>query len=232
MVKLVRKEINVKEMAERFREMPTPTIYDTLDSMGYGNQCLSLEIKPLRYDMRVAGQAFTVRGLREPRTSAVNPKFQNFGLFKAMKPYNVVIVDAEKESCCGHWGEMMSYASKQHGAVGIVIDGGIRDGRGLLKIPDWPVFVRYTTPIESNKRWRPQDFQIPIYMSGTLTTQVRVNPCDWIVGDMDGVIVIPQEIAQAVLLRSEEVENREEKTRKALAAGISIDEVYRKYGRM
>jgi len=229
---LVEKEISVKEMAERFREIPTPTIYDTLDSMGYGNQCLSLRIKPLCYDTRVAGRASTVRGSREPRTETINPKFQNFGMFKAMKPYNVVVVDAGKESCCGHWEEMMSYASKQHGAVGIVIDGGIRDGRGLLRIPDWPVFVRYTSPIESAKRWRPEDFQIPIYMSGTLTTQVRVNPDDWIVGDMDSVIVMPQEIAETVLLKAEEIEKYEEKTRRALASGMPIEEVYRKYRRL
>jgi len=229
---LADKEIGVREMAERLREIPTPTIYDTLDTMGYGNQCLSLEIKPLRFDMRLAGQAFTVRGSREPRTETQNPKFADFGMFKAMKPYNVVVVDAGKESSCGHWGEMMSYASKYYGAVGIVIDGGIRDGRGLLKIPNWPVFVRYTSPIESAKRWRPEDFEIPIYMTGTLTTQVKVNPGDWIVADMDGVIVIPQEISQTVLLKAEEIEKSEEKTRQALASGMSIDEVYRKYKRL
>jgi len=229
---LAEKEVTVKEMAERFREIPTATIYDTLDSMGHGNQCLSLEIKPLCYEMRTAGRAFTVRGSREPRTETINPKFHDFGMFKAMSPYSVVVVNAEKESCCGHWGEMMSYTSKQYGAVGIVIDGGIRDGRGLLKIPDWPVFVRYTSPVESAQRWRPEDFQIPIYMSGTLTTQVRVNPGDWVVGDMDGVIVIHQEIAQTVLLKAEEIERYEEKTRQALASGTPIDEVYRKYKRL
>jgi len=229
---LVEEEIGAKEMAERYRKIPTATIYDTLDSMGYGNQCLSLAIKPLCYDMHVAGQAFTVQGSRDPRTGSTSPKFENFGMLKAIRPNNVVVVDAEKESCCGHWGEMMSYTSKQHGAVGIVIDGGIRDGRGLLKIPDWPVFVRYTSPIESLRRWRPQDFQIPICMSGTLTAEVAVNPGDWIVGDMDGVIAIPQEMAQRVLVKAEETEAREEDTRKALASGVSIDEVYQKYKRL
>ena len=151
-------------------------------------------------------------------------------MFKAMRPPNVV--DAEKEHCCGYSGEMMSYASKQHGAVGVVIDGGIRDGIGLLNIPEWPVFVRYISPIESAQRWSPVDFQIPIYMSGTLTAQVRVNPGDWIVGDMDGVIVIPQEIAHTLLMKAEEIEKGEENTRRALASGMPIDEVYRKYKRM
>lgn len=229
---MVKEEMDVKDMAERFREVPTATVYDTMDTMGYGDQCLSLAIKPLQNDMRVAGQAFTVRGSREPRIKPLNPKFEDFGLLKAIEPYNVVVVNAERGVSCGHWGEMMSYTSKQHGAVGIVIDGGIRDGRGLLKIPDWPVFVRYTTPIESLKRWRPQDFQVPIYMSGTLTAEVRVNPGDWIVGDMDGVVVVPQEIAKKVLVKAEKIEEREEETRQALASGIPIDEVYRRFKRL
>ena len=225
-------EVDLKEMTERFRKIPTPTVYDTLDSLGYENQCLSLDIKPLLHDMHVAGRAFTVRGAREPRTERMDPKFENWGMFKAMSPCNVVVVNAEKSSSCGVWGEMMSYTSRQHGAVGIVIDGGIRDGRGVLRIPGWPVFVRYTSPVESAKRWRAHDFQIPIYMSGTLTSQVRVNPGDWVVGDMDGVIVVPQEIAQTVLLKAEEIESREEQTRQALAAGMPIEEVYEKFRRL
>jgi len=69
-------------------------------------------------------------------------------------------------------------------------------------------------------------------MSGTLTSQVRVNPGDWVVGDMDGVIVVPQEIAQTVLLKAEEIESREEQTRQALAAGMPIEEVYEKFRRL
>lgn len=232
MIELVESEISVKEMAERLKKIPVATIYDAMDSMGYGNQCLSLEIKPIRHNMRVAGRAFTVKGSREPRTEIINPKFQDFGMFKAMKPYDVVVVDAEKENCCGHWGEMMSYGSKQCGVVGVVIDGGIRDGISLLNIKDWPVFVRYTSPIESLHRWRSVDFQIPIYVSGTLTSQVRVNPGDWIVGEMDGVIVIPEKICHTVLKEAEEIEKSEDKTRRALASGMPIKEVYQKYKRL
>ncbi|NOZ29153.1 MAG: RraA family protein [Chloroflexi bacterium] len=227
--------ISVAEMAERYRKCASASIYDTLDRMGLPNQCLSLGIKPLTYEMRVAGPAFTVRGTREPRTGDELPqseKFANWGMFKAMFPGCVVVVNAEKEDQTGHWGEMMSYTARQHGATGVVIDGGIRDLAGLLRIPDWPVFVRYTSPIESAKRWRAEDFMTPIYMTGTLTQSVRVNPGDWIVGDADGVMVIPQEIAYEVLLKVEELEEKEENTRRELAAGVPVEEVFAKYGRM
>jgi regulator of RNase E activity RraA len=233
---MVKEKISVEEMASRFKKVASASIYDVLDKMGLGNQCLSLNIKPLRNDMRVSGQAFTVHGLRAIETDEewqkMKPKFKDWGMFKAMHPHCIVVVNAEKERHCGHWGEMMSYTAKQYGATGIVIDGGIRDGLGLLAIPDWPVFVRYTSPVESAKRWRPQDFQMPIFMSGTLSSQVKVSPGDWVVGDMDGVLIVPQEIAMEVLLRVEEVEDREDKSRRALASGMPIREVYEKYGRL
>jgi regulator of RNase E activity RraA len=228
------KRISVVEMAERFRRIPSATLYDVLDSMGSPNQCLSLDIKPLHDDMKVSGPAFTVHGSREPRGEGelTDSPTREFKIFKAMYPQCVVVVNAEREEHCGHWGEMMSYAAKQHGATGIVIDGNIRDKLGLLNIRDWPVFVRKTTPIESNRRWRIHEIQVPIVMTGTLTSQVRVNPGDWIIGDADGVIAVPQEIALKVLLEAEKVEDLEEKSRRELSSNIPIEEVHRKYTRM
>ena len=127
---------------------------------------------------------------------------------------------------------MMSYSARQFGAKGVVVDGGTRDREGLAAIPDWPVFARYTTPIESKKRWRSLEFQAPIFVTGTLTSEVRVEPGDWIVGDPDGVLVVPRAIALEVLLAVERIEGNEDGTRRDLADGLPVAEVYRKYGRM
>jgi regulator of RNase E activity RraA len=227
--------ISVGEMAQRYRQCTAASVYDTLDALGLPNQCLSLDIKPLRDDMRVAGPAFTVYGAREPRAEAdlaQAAKFEGFGLFKAMFPGCVVVVNAEKDEQTGHWGEMMSLTAKRHGATGVVVDGGTRDRAGLLRIPDWPVLVRYTTPIESLHRWRAEDFMVPIYLSGTLTRLVRVDPGDWIVGDCDGVLVVPQGVAYDVLLKLEELEQKEEGSRRELAKGVPIEEVFARYRRL
>ncbi len=144
----------------------------------------------------------------------------------------VAVINAEADQQCGHWGEMMSYSARQHGATGAVIDGGTRDLEGLAKIPGWSVFARYTTPTESKKRWRPVDFEVPIFVTGSLTTLIRINPGDRIVGDPDGLMVIPKELAVEVLLAVEKVEVAEQGTREDLANGSPVAEVYRKYGRM
>lgn len=73
--------------------------------------------------------------------------------------------------------------------------------------------------------------QTPISLTGQLQTQVRVRPGDFIVGDCDGVVVIPREIVEEVLIKAEKVEEVEQKSREDLAGGALFEEVFKKYGR-
>jgi len=223
----------MEEMRERYLKSYSADIYDVMDKMGYGNQCMSLQIKPLNDSMKVCGPAFTIYGTSEPRFDAdfPNPKFDKFAHFHHFYKGCVVVINAEKESNCGHWGEMMSYGARAAGAVGAVIDGGTRDKTGILRIKDWACFARYISPIESKKRWRSKDLDCPIFVSGTTTSQILVRPKDWIFGDVDGVIVIPQEILYDVLVAVEEVSRQEELSREAYNNGMTIHQVYEKYGR-
>ena len=75
-------KITVKEMIDRYPKVPSASVYDVLDSMGYPGQCISLEIKPVTPRTHIAGPAFTVRGHREPLydNDLKRPKFDDFGL--------------------------------------------------------------------------------------------------------------------------------------------------------
>ena len=208
-------------------------MYDVLDSMGYPNQCMDLHIAPLREDMKIAGPAFTYWGIREPRfgESLPRPDFDNNALYTKIPKHSVVVVNAEKDDVIGHWGEMMSYGARAAGAVGAVIDGGTRDKRGIINIENWSCFARYTSPVESKGRWRPREVQVPIYVSGTLSKQVLVRPGDWILGDMDGVIVIPIEVLPEAIEKVLEISRKEALSRIDFNAGATFDEVYKKYNR-
>jgi len=229
------KEIPALEMTERFNKIATATVFDTMDRMNMTNQVLDLNIRPLRDEMHIAGPAFTVRGGRDCRTGREwQPKeMEGRNLWKEVYPGCVVVVDPglAREGGFGFFGEMTSWHLKQLGARGIVIDGGIRDRPGLLQIPEWPVFVRYTSPIESNPRWRMNEIQGPIVLTGQLVKQVRINPGDFIVGDSDSVLIVPKEVATEVLIKAEEMWKREEGSRNDLAAGMSFEEVFKKWGR-
>lgn len=208
-------------------------LYDVLDKMGYPNQCLDLSISPLNPEWKVAGPAFTIWGIREPRFDEALPRpdFDNHALFDKIYPGCVVVINAEKDQVVGHWGEMMSYGARAAGAVGAVIDGGTRDKPGILNVENWTCFARYTSPIESKGRWRPRETEIPIYMTGSLTQSVLVRPGDWLFGDVDGVLVIPEEILAEAAEKVSELARLERLSRAAFQEGSTFREVYEKYRR-
>lgn len=221
--------------AARLRKLYTAAVYDVMDEAGLPNQCLDLGIRPLDRMMQVAGPAYTVTAgpdMRPKDELPPNPKLDDFGVFRHMYEGCIPVIQSAGEVQSGIWGELMSNASRARGATGIVIDGGIRDGRLLLEIEGWSVFARYTSPIESLGRSRIRDLEAPISMTGTLTSQVRVNPGDWIFGDWDGVLVIPQDALPEVLAKAEEAGAIESKTRAEVQAGVPVSEVYKKYGRL
>lgn len=227
---------SVVELQARWIKIRSANVYDTLDSMGYSNQCLDLGIRPLFPRQRIAGQAVTAKGGRNPLTRKEaerdNITVDYFGaVMAACYPGCVVVIETGGEPHSGKFGEMTSWAIKQRGARGIVLDSFIRDWLGLEVIPDYSVFARGTSPIESADRWRILSVNEPIAMPGTLTSQVRINPGDWIVGDPDGVIVVPQEIAMETLIKAEDVERREQGMREDAAAGMSFEDAYAKWGR-
>ncbi len=226
----------IVELQKRWIKIRSANLYDTLDAMGYPNQCLSLSIKPIIPGSRIAGQVVTMRGRRAPFTEeelennpALNPSFED--VQHNAHPGCVVVVESGGEPVSGKFGEMTSWALKQNGAMGIVVDGYIRDYEGLIEIPDYTVCSCGTAPIESKHRWSLCDFNSIISMPGSLTSGVRVENGDWIVGDTDGVIVIPQAIMLEALEKAEDIENREEGMRKDMRHGMTFEEAFKKWGR-
>jgi 4-hydroxy-4-methyl-2-oxoglutarate aldolase len=225
----------VAQTAKRLKALYSAVVYDVMDEMALPHQCLDLAIAPLDAPMQVAGPAYTVMAgpdMRERAEMPPNTKLADFGVFTHMYEGCVVVVAAAGERQSGIWGELMSNASRARGATGVVIDGGIRDGRLVREIDGLSVFARYTSPIESLRRSRIRDIEVPISMTGTLTSQVRVNPGDWIFGDADGVLVIPVDALDEVLAKSEEAKDIEDKVRTEVQAGIPVIDVYNKYGRL
>jgi 4-hydroxy-4-methyl-2-oxoglutarate aldolase len=229
------KEASVVELQARWEKIRVANIYDTLDRMGYGNQCLDLGIKPLFPHRRMAGRAITVRGSAYPvphgedSTGWTGNHFEE--LLGLLYPGSVVVVESGGELHSGKFGEMTSWALKQGGAHGIVIDAYIRDWLGLEIIPDFTPCARGTSPIESSQRWRMTAINTTVGMPGTLTSRVKIDPGDWIVAEADGVMVIPQAIAMETLIEVEDLERREQGMREDVAKGMSFDEAFKKWGR-
>ncbi len=229
-------EPDLLQMCERYQRLYSASIYDVLDEMGLPNQCLSLDIRPLDPDWVVAGAAFTIKWTAESRhpieVMRERPGSPNiFGIADQFYPGCVLVMETGKSMNVGHWGELTGLMSQVRGCRGAVIDGGVRDSRDLRERGDYPVFARYTSPIESVTRAIIVDVQCPLLMTGSLSEGLLVRPGDFIFGDADGVLVVPQEIAADVLARAEEVARKEDLVREEIRAGEPPLKVWQKYGR-
>ena len=222
-----KRKLSLAEMCRRYKRLYSGPIYDSLEKMGLPNQVLSHEIKPLLPTMKMAGPAYTVKGSRRHQDHS---NVERVSLLEGLKRHYVAIYDAGGEDKSGHWGELTSNRAAVAGCQGIIVDGGARDTTWQLKIPGWNCFCRYTSPIEAARRSRIVGINVPILMSGSLTTLVEVSPDDFIFADMDGVTVIPQEIAPEVLAQAEDVALRERKGRALLWKGKSMEDIAKRYG--
>lgn len=217
---------NTAELRQRFLDLYLAPLFDVMDRMGLPNQVLDLDIKPFLPTMKIAGVAYT---LKSERAHPEESRPASADLVGGMTPDCVAVYSVGREDRSGHWGELTSNSAAAKGCRGVVVDGNIRDSTQHVQIPDWACFSRSTSPIEFAKRGRITVVQEPVLMSGSLTTTVPVKPGDWVFGDSDGVIIIPQEVSLDVLQQAEEQVARERESRALLRKGEDMRTVKEKY---
>jgi regulator of RNase E activity RraA len=222
---------DIVETIDRFHKLYTGLVYDIMDEMGLPYQALATDIRPLRPDMIVAGPAFTIQGINDP-VGDEGLRERRIKLFGEMRYPCVDVRDCGYDTRVAHYGEMNAVLGRAKGVVGAVIDGGTRDSRHILAM-DFPLFARYCSPVEALKRWGYYRWQHPVQLRGALSATVVVRPGDFMYGDIDGVLVIPQEHLVEVLRKSEEHAAIEDRARVDFAApGADADAVYAKYRKL
>jgi regulator of RNase E activity RraA len=118
---------------------------------------------------------------------------------------------------------------KERGSVGALIDGGIRDIR-WIKEQAFSIFARYRTPVQSIGRWKVSAHQVPVKLRGATSRFVEIAPGDFILGDDDGVIIIPAAIVSDVLKEAEKLTQIEVQIRNELSNGLPLADALRKFG--
>lgn len=186
----------MSSVKDKFYGLPTTGISDALGGFNH----MDSAIKPLKHSDKIAGRAFTVK----------IPAGDNTGILRAIReaqPGDVLVVDGKGYTERAVAGDFVISLAKSVGLQGIVIDGAIRDIQGIRDL-DFPVFCRATT-IAASVKAEKGELQVPISSGG-----VSVSPGDIIVGDADGVIVIPkekeEEVFQATLEKIKKDRQREE----------------------
>ena len=224
----------VLEINSRWEKITVSNAYDVLEAMGYPNQCLDTKIQALETGEVIAGPAVTLRGPRAPFTDEEfkeNNDYRHRKLNSVMYTGCVLVIDGGGENLSAKLGEFESRGLKENGARGVVVDGPVRDPDEIVNIDGFTVFAKGVTPIPSDKRWYYKDFNEIIGVSGSITSQVRIAPGDWIVGGREGVIVVPRKIMMEVLEASEKIEEAETEMRKAILGGMPIEDARDRWGR-
>ncbi len=214
---------NSAAIAARFLKLYTGAISDILDRNGYRNQVLPSSITPFTLANRVAGAAFTGQGYPCADT-ARNDTEMRLKMLDSISPGTVSVCATGGSADCAHWGEIMSTAVLQRGCGGAVIDGGVRDV-DFVNAMNYPVFARFKCSASSIGRWEITEWQVVIRIGGTI-----IHPGDFVFGDTDGVVIVPQEITMDVLAAAEEIYEREGGMRRELRQGVSVAAAYAKYG--
>jgi regulator of RNase E activity RraA len=201
-------------------------ISDVLDSLGFMNQAMRPFVRPLDENLVLFGSARTGLYMSTYHVPVGrNPYEVEIALVDDLRPGQVVVL-----GCGGPtdriapWGELLTTAARCRGAAGCVTDGLVRDVRRIRAMM-FPVFHGGIGPLDSKGRGEMMAMDVPISCAN-----VHVEPGDWVFGDVDGVVVLPQAIAAQALDQAMEKVRAENVTRDELLAGRTLREVYDTHG--
>jgi 4-hydroxy-4-methyl-2-oxoglutarate aldolase len=213
------------QLIERLAKIPyTGALSDILDEHGFPNQVLPPEIQSLEPGVTLSGRVLTILGEPTQATDAETIFLPFLRMLGDVQPGDV-LVSQPQDTVAAHLGELSSETAKFRGARGAVIDGGARDTEYIRKL-DFPVFARYKTPRDIAGRWRLTEYNVPISIGG-----VTIRPGDLIVGDQDGVVVIPRAAAEDVVTQAEQLVRTENLVRKAILEGVHPVDAFNRFGR-
>jgi regulator of RNase E activity RraA len=223
--------IDSDEMVERFERCYTAAIHDVMSNaslegnLGLPSTWLGPNIKCRTMELKrsvVAGFAFTIQWIKDPC-----PDERVLPAEKMLSSYfknAILCVDTGGDTRSGYLGELNTNAMIRNSVRASIIDGGAKD-TGFVKLMNFPVFCKFSSPIDAYTNNRLRGWHLPIFING-----VRIEPMDVIVGDSDGVMVIPKAFAEEVLVKLEARKDFEDRTRELIKSGLTPEEAAKRMG--
>jgi regulator of RNase E activity RraA len=202
----------------------TPVLSDTLDGLGYRRQAMRHDIRPLHPDFVVVGRARTLLWMTTYEPVKPNPYLNEIRAIDSLRPGEVTVHSTDHSWSVAPWGELLSTASRMRGSTGTIVDALVRDVKRIVAM-GFPTFARGIKPLDSCGRGFVADVDVTISCG-----EVEVHPGELVVGDYDGVVVIPRAVEEETLTRALAKVEGENHTRAELLQGRLLGEVYEKYG--
>ena len=198
-------------------------VCDALDGLGFTRQSPNVPLLPLTVETVLIGRAKTTLwgDMAHPDPRPYELELQ---AVDGCRSDDVLIAAAHGSMRSGVWGELLSTAAANQGCVGVVVDGCVRDIRQMTEMK-FPVFARGRNIYDSKDRQRVVDIDLPVEIDG-----VAFRPGDLVVADIDGVVVVPQEVEDQAIRAAWEKVHAENVTRDAIKDGMKATEAYEEFG--
>ena len=208
------------------RLLYTPVLSDVLDSVGLMRQAVRPFVRPLDEALVLFGRVRTGRYVAtDTVVPGANPYALEIDLIDDLKPGEVpVLACGGPTDWIAPWGELLSTAARARGAAGCVTDGLVRDV-ARIRAMCFPVFHGGIGPLDTKGRAEMVEKDTPVDVAG-----VRVAAGDWVMGDIDGVVFVPVDRADAVFRAALDKIAAEDTSRAELEAGDSLHTVYARHG--
>ena len=211
-------------LTERLAQCYTGAVHDVLRMMGHDNIVLPPAIKAIAPGTKLAGPAWTVSGHID-RTRTRDETLLGWCTLLAKAPRGHVVVCQPNNHEIALMGELSAQTLQARGVLGYVVDGGSRD-TDLVLAQGFPVFCSFLTPADIVERWIPDRYGEPITIGS-----VTIATGDYLLGDRDGVVIVPRAIAEEAVAKTEEVVATESDMRAALLGGMDPVAAYERYGK-
>jgi regulator of RNase E activity RraA len=211
------------EHLERLGRLYTAVVADCLDRLGARAQVMAPRIRPLYPTARIVGRAMTVECVTVDAMPGRQEDYYRGELqaVDSLTPGDVMVVSTCEGS---YWGELLATAARYRGATGIVLDAYGRDTLALIDM-DFPTFWAGISCADSLGRIDVTAVNAAIQCAG-----VTVHPGDLLLGDHDGVVVVPRALVEETLTLAEEKVSGENIVREKLADGMPVHEAFLTYG--
>ena len=210
------------DYTERLSKCYTGVVHDIMRDGGHKNFTLPSSIRPSKNKYILAGQIFTMEGIVD-QTLDHHETLLAWTGFLSKAPNNKVVICQPNNHEVALMGELSAETLQLKGLRGYIVDGGARDLDFILKI-DFPLWSSFYTPRDVVGFWKPTDFEKTIKIGDTV-----INNNDYVLADIDGVVIIPQNNIEYILNRSEKLINTENLVRKSIKEGMDPQEAYLKY---
>lgn len=214
----------IEAKLDGMRRFYTPLVSDTMERLGMKSGALHHSIQPVLSDptLKVCGLAYPCRVVPTREYVEIDRLLE---MVDSIPRLSFVVVSADNDIGAALWGGLMSARARSRGAVGAVVNGGVRDIEQIASL-GFPVFGSYRCIPDIRRRGYMAKYNVPVYSGGQ-----TIVPGDVVFGDANGVLVIARERFDRVYDELERAYGEEQQTHSRLVGGTGAQEVFKEFGR-